>query len=89
MPPTLNHPPGLSFIEDVEHRAAVHVDAATYYGTQSFSRSRTYSHVRLRLFSLDSSDVLSIHAVPTPRLQPKAGAHLRGGHAHASPQNVA
>ncbi|KAH0833005.1 glycoside hydrolase family 37 protein [Lanmaoa asiatica] len=57
MPPTLNHPPGINFIEDAEHRA-VHVDAATYYGgTESFSRSRTYSHVCLCLSSFYSPDV--------------------------------
>lgn len=46
MAPILNHPPGLNFIEDGKDHA-VHVDAATYYGgAESFSRSRTYSHVR-------------------------------------------
>ncbi|KAN0092931.1 glycoside hydrolase family 37 protein [Tylopilus felleus] len=47
MAPILNHPPGLTFVEDAEHRA-VHVDAATYYGgAASFSRSRTYSYSQL------------------------------------------
>ncbi|KAF8126946.1 alpha,alpha-trehalase-neutral trehalase [Boletus edulis] len=47
MAPILNHPPGLSFVEDAEHHPG-HVDAATYYGgIESFSRSRTYSYSQI------------------------------------------
>jgi len=45
MAPALSHPPGVAF-DDHAHRP-VTVDAATYYGGgESYSRSRTYSHVR-------------------------------------------
>ncbi|KXN91644.1 Neutral trehalase [Leucoagaricus sp. SymC.cos] len=44
MAPTVNHPAGVTFIDDHNHRQ-VNVDAATYYGgDESHSRSRTYSH---------------------------------------------
>ncbi|KAG6832783.1 hypothetical protein H0H92_009401 [Tricholoma furcatifolium] len=44
MAPPLNHPPGVTFVE--ERAATTHtVDAATYYGGgESYTRSRTYSH---------------------------------------------
>ncbi|KIK33242.1 glycoside hydrolase family 37 protein [Suillus luteus UH-Slu-Lm8-n1] len=43
MAPALNHPTGVTFVDD-GHRS-VHVDAATYYGGgEAFTRSRTYSH---------------------------------------------
>jgi alpha,alpha-trehalase len=46
MAPALNHPSGVTFIDD-ETLVTVHVDAATYYGGgESYTRSRTYSHVR-------------------------------------------
>ncbi|KAF8896084.1 alpha,alpha-trehalase [Infundibulicybe gibba] len=45
MAPSVNHPTGVSFVE--EHKA-VHVDAATYYGGgETYARSRTYSHAHL------------------------------------------
>ncbi|KAJ3510978.1 hypothetical protein NLJ89_g4366 [Agrocybe chaxingu] len=43
MAPTLSHPPSVSFFDDHVHRP-VNVDAATYYGSENHSRSRTYSH---------------------------------------------
>ncbi|KAJ7238582.1 alpha,alpha-trehalase-neutral trehalase [Mycena haematopus] len=47
MAPALNHPSGVTFIDD-EILGTVHVDAATYYGGgESFTRSRTYSHSHL------------------------------------------
>ncbi|KAJ8495676.1 hypothetical protein ONZ45_g12764 [Pleurotus djamor] len=40
----LNHPPGVTFIDDHDHRP-INVDAATYYGGGEYSsRSRTYSY---------------------------------------------
>lgn len=47
MAPTLNHPTGVTFVDDHDHNSRpVHVDAATYYGGgESYTRSRTYSHV--------------------------------------------
>jgi alpha,alpha-trehalase len=45
MAPALNHPAGVTFVDD--GHGPVHVDAATYYGGgEAFIRSRTYSHVR-------------------------------------------
>ena len=45
MAPALNHPPGVTFVDDHIHRP-IHEDAATYYGGgESYTRSRTYSHV--------------------------------------------
>jgi len=47
MAPALNHPTSVTFVDDVEHKP-VHVDASIYYGGgESFTRSRTYSYVRL------------------------------------------
>jgi alpha,alpha-trehalase len=49
MAPALNHPSGVTFIEDAQHKAG-HLDAAAYYGGgESFTRSRTYSHVSVYL----------------------------------------
>jgi hypothetical protein len=53
MAPALNHPSGVTFID--ESLGTVHVDAATYYGGgESFTRSRTYSHVRYNLLEFCS-----------------------------------
>lgn len=42
MAPPLNHPAGVTFID--EHHGPVHTDASTYYGGEErFSRGRTYS----------------------------------------------
>lgn len=54
MAPALNHPSGVTFIDD-DSLGTVHVDAATYYGGgESFTRSRTYSHVRDNLLEFCS-----------------------------------
>lgn len=46
MAPALSHPPGVSFLDDIDTRP-VNVDASTYYGEREyFSRARTYSSVR-------------------------------------------
>ncbi|KAF7313207.1 Trehalase [Mycena kentingensis (nom. inval.)] len=46
MAPALNHPTGVSFIDDEIH--GVNADAAAYYGkAEVYSRSRTYSHSHL------------------------------------------
>ncbi|ESK95365.1 neutral trehalase [Moniliophthora roreri MCA 2997] len=45
MAPALNHPPGVSFIDD--HEVATRPSIAEpdkYYGKESYTRSRTYSH---------------------------------------------
>lgn len=48
MPPMLSHPTGVNFVD--EHQRAVNSDAQTYYGgKEHFSRTRTYSAVRLLL----------------------------------------
>ncbi|KAJ7649884.1 alpha,alpha-trehalase-neutral trehalase [Roridomyces roridus] len=48
MAPALNHPSGVTFVDDHEHGLVGHVDAATYYGGgESFTRSRTYSQSHL------------------------------------------
>ena len=45
MAPVLNHPTGVTFVDDHDFKP-VNVDAATYYGGgESYTRSRTYSHV--------------------------------------------
>jgi hypothetical protein len=45
MAPALNHPAGVSFIDD-HGVTATNVEAAVYYGGgESYTRSRTYSHV--------------------------------------------
>lgn len=45
MAPAINHPAGVTFVDDPTHRP-VNVDAAAYYGgSESYTRSRTYSHV--------------------------------------------
>ena len=47
MAPTLNHPSGVTFIDE---QKPVHADAAEYYGGQEqFSRGRTYSAVSICL----------------------------------------
>ncbi|EKM78638.1 hypothetical protein AGABI1DRAFT_107154 [Agaricus bisporus var. burnettii JB137-S8] len=44
MAPAVSHPPNVVFLDDHAQRQ-VNVDAATYYGaSESYSRSRTYSH---------------------------------------------
>lgn len=48
MAPSVLHPAGVAFVDDERADKHIHVDAATYYGGgESFTRSRTYSHVRL------------------------------------------
>ena len=50
MAPALTHPTSVNFIDE---QKPVNTDAATYYGgEEQFSRSRTYSAVRLGLFHL-------------------------------------
>ncbi|KAK0469618.1 alpha,alpha-trehalase-neutral trehalase [Desarmillaria tabescens] len=52
MAPVLTHPAGVSFIDDQASRP-VNVDAATYYGGgESFTRSRTYSHVGFSIIAV-------------------------------------
>lgn len=52
MAPSLTHPMGVNFIDE---QKPVNTDAATYYGgEEQFSRSRTYSAVRLCLHSLST-----------------------------------
>lgn len=47
MAPALNHPTGVTFVEEHSSRP-INVDAATYYGGgESYTRSRTYSHVSI------------------------------------------
>ena len=47
MAPTLNHPPGMSFLDDHSlPQINVNVDASIYYGAAELhSRTRTYSQV--------------------------------------------
>ena len=52
MPPAFTHPPGVTFVDDHHTTPLVSSDASVYYGTEAFSRSRTYSAV---------SSVLPIH----------------------------
>lgn len=50
MAPAFSHPPGVNFVDDHGGKP-VNVDAATYYGgEESYSRSRTYSGVRVALY---------------------------------------
>jgi len=44
MSPAVNHPAGVTFVDDYSPRS-VDVDPATYYRDEIHSRSRTYSHV--------------------------------------------
>jgi len=44
MSPVVNHPAGVTFVDDLNPRS-VDVDPATYYRDETHSRSRTYSHV--------------------------------------------
>ncbi|KAJ8072258.1 alpha,alpha-trehalase nth1 [Marasmius tenuissimus] len=45
MAPTFSHPPGVSFVDDHEVATRPSIaEADTYYGTENYSRSRTYSH---------------------------------------------
>lgn len=64
MAPQLNHPPGVNFVDEQPHRG-IHIDAATYYGGgETFTRSRTYSHVCSLLLSCSlstSTDVFNIN----------------------------
>lgn len=47
MAPVLTHPSGVNFLDE-QQRPPVNSDAATYYGgEEQFSRSRTYSAVRI------------------------------------------
>jgi hypothetical protein len=77
MAPALNHPSGVTFID--EHRA-VNTDAAEYYGGQEqFSRGRTYSAVSNHLFHIipNSKPHVCI-LVFRPRLQPQASTRISG-----------
>ncbi|KAF7312597.1 Trehalase [Mycena indigotica] len=48
MAPALNHPAGVSFVDDEAHAGSHQVDAAAYYGkAEVYSRSRTYSQSHL------------------------------------------
>lgn len=52
MAPTVTHPTSVTFLDDHIHRP-VNVDAAAYYGAnESYSRSRTYSHVSVSFLAL-------------------------------------
>src|SRR5579863_10414265 len=47
MAPSLNHPPGMNFVDDPQHeQRPINADASVYYGTEYHSRARTYSTVR-------------------------------------------
>lgn len=55
MAPTVTHPTSVTFLDDHIHRP-VNVDAAAYYGAnESYSRSRTYSHVSVSFLALPTS----------------------------------
>lgn len=87
MAPSLNHPTGVAFVDDHDLRAA-NVDAATYYGGgESYTRSRTYSHVRLRLVFFAMA-LLKFLLVTYSWVQPEASACLSRGLAFATQTDV-
>ena len=69
MAPALNHPSGVSFAE--ERHPHVHTDAATYYGDETYARSRTYSQVGVPLANPWTGTHFSI-VVPSSWLQSRA-----------------
>ena len=68
MAPTLAHPTGVNFVD--EHHRPVNSEASTYYGGEErFSRSRTYSAVRVSI-AIGALFVLWLIGSPMPSRPP-------------------
>lgn len=91
MAPALNHPTGVTFVDDHDVHRPGHVEAETYYGGgESYTRSRTYSHVRvIPEHRCSVPHFLIAPLVSSPRVQPQEGTCLPGRLASETATHVA